>query len=95
MNTNACKQDHRYSDKLAVLPVDQGGTGRHICAGCAYDAGREAGRERRDTVNVDLSGLPQSQAGTVRHRSPHAAWALGYLDGVRESYALPAPIVPT
>jgi hypothetical protein len=22
----------------------------------------------------------------VRHKSPHAAWALGYMDGVRESY---------
>jgi hypothetical protein len=35
---------------------------------------------------LDFDTLPKSQAGNQRHKSPHAAWALGYLDGVRESY---------
>jgi hypothetical protein len=36
---------------------------------------------------LDLDGLPDSQAGTVRHKSPHAAYAQGYMDGVAQSYA--------
>jgi hypothetical protein len=34
-----------------------------------------------------LESLPESQAGTVRHKSPHAAFAKGYQDGVAQSYA--------
>jgi hypothetical protein len=81
-----CKKDHRYEQMFLQLPYDQGGDGRHRCAGCAYEAGLIAGRARAEQVNLDLDSLPGSQAGTVRHKSPHAAWALGYLNGVRESY---------
>jgi hypothetical protein len=85
-----CQEDHRYDERFeGQLPHDQGGAGRHHCAGCAYDAGRAAGRERSEAVLLDLDTLPKSQAGTVRHRSPHAAWALGYLHGIHESYGLP------
>jgi len=81
-----CTKDHRYKAQFEGLPYDQGGVGSHRCAGCAYERGFEAGRRREETVALDLDTLPESQAGTVRHRSPHAAWALGYLDGVRASY---------
>ncbi len=83
---NHCPKDHRYESKFASLPHDQGGAGRHKCAGCAYDRGFKAGLRRDESADLDLDSLPESQAGTVRHRSPHAAWALGYLDGVRASY---------
>ena len=35
---------------------------------------------------LSLDSLPESQAGTVRHKSPHAAYAAGYLAGVEDSY---------
>ena len=81
-----CKQEHRYEAKFDDLPHDQGGDGRHRCAGCAYERGFQDGVRRTETPVMDFDSLPKSQAGNVRHRSPHAAWALGYLDGVRESY---------
>jgi hypothetical protein len=81
-----CKKPHRYADVFDDLPEDQGGGGRHKCAGCAYERGLEEGRKRNESPELDLDSLPESQAGTVRHRSPHAAWAKGYQDGVAESY---------
>ena len=36
--------------------------------------------------NLNLDSLPYSQAGVVRHKSPHAGYALGYLHGVHKSY---------
>jgi hypothetical protein len=82
-----CQAQHRYDNEFADLPIDQGGHGRHKCAGCAYERGRSDGLARSERVDLDLDSLPLSQAGTVRHRSPHAAWALGYGEGVRQSYA--------
>lgn len=81
-----CDRPHRYDEMFEALPIDQGGRGRHRCAGCAYEAGFEAGRELREAFVLDLDGLPRSQGGTVRHKSPHAAFALGYLHGVLASY---------
>jgi hypothetical protein len=81
-----CQEDHRYWKVFESLPHDQGGTGRHACAGCAYQRGFHDGEARSETLTLALDTLPRSQAGSVRHRSPHAAYAQGYLDGVRKSY---------
>ena len=81
-----CDKDHRYAGKFDELPEDQGGAGRHRCAGCAYEKGFQDGLERKEQLDLSLDSLLESQAGTVRHRSPHAAYAMGYMDGVRESY---------
>lgn len=44
-------------------------------------------REQEDeTLHINLDSLPESQAGNVRHKSPHAAYAQGYLDGISSSY---------
>lgn len=83
-----CDKPHRYDHSFQELPDDQGGKGRHVCAACAYERGREAGRNREESPVLDFTSLPSSQAGTVRHKSPHAAWALGYLHGVQESYSV-------
>lgn len=82
----ACTRGHRYFMIFKDLPEDQGGAGRHHCAGCAYEKGYADGLKKKEVLNLDLASLPESQAGTVRHRSPHAAYALGYLHGVQESY---------
>ena len=81
-----CKKEHRYNPQYNDLPVDQGGEGRHRCAGCAYERGYEDGLKRKEQLDLNLDSLPASQAGTVRHKSPHAAYAAGYLAGVRDSY---------
>lgn len=82
-----CSSDHRYDQSFQQLPWDQGGAGRHRCAGCAYERGLRDGFARKEAIELDLGTLPLSQAGVVRHRSAHAAWALGYLDGVTQFYA--------
>jgi len=82
MNDRECTEQHRFDEKFATLPIDQGGAGRHRCAGCAYDLGFWHGYQRLENLRLDFDSLPYSQAGTVRHRSPHAAYALGYYEGV-------------
>jgi len=81
-----CDKDHRFWTTFGSLPHDQGGVGRHKCAGCAYEHGYADGLARREKLDISLDGLPESQAGSVRHRSPHAAYARGYYDGVHKSY---------
>jgi len=81
----ACKKDHSQIQRImAILPTDQGGVGRHKCAACAYEAGYEAGYNLNGTLSVDnvLENLEESQAKAQRHKSPHAAYALGYYHGV-------------
>ena len=82
----ACTKEHRYDIRFNDLPEDQGGAGRHRCAGCSYDRGYSDGLYRKEQLDLDLDSLPDSQAGTVRHKSPHAAYALGYQKGVEDSY---------
>jgi len=55
-----CKDGHRNEKKLAKLPIDQGGNGRHKCAGCAYDVGLQDGLQRKERIYIDLDSLPQS-----------------------------------
>ncbi len=79
-----CTKEHRYNDAFNNLARDQGG--RHKCVGYAYDLGYQVGLNQRERLHIDLDNLPNSQAGLVRHKSPYAAYAQGYLDGVHESY---------
>lgn len=81
----ACKKNHLKLEKeMEKIPTDQGGVGRHKCAACAYEAGYQAGYNLDETLSIDnvLINLEESQAGAQRHKSPHAAFALGYFDGV-------------
>lgn len=43
----ACNKIHRYDPLFNSLPFDQGGAGRHKCAGCAYDRGYQDGLNRQ------------------------------------------------
>lgn len=82
-----CQNQHRYNPDFERFPRDQSKfNGRHKCAGCAYDLGYSQGQSRSPSVNINYSTLPDSQAGSVRHRSVQAAFAQGYLDGVLASY---------
>lgn len=85
-----CKKDHsRVQSIMAELPTDQGGIGRHKCAACAYEEGFNAGQNLTEEINLNklLDSLEESQAKGQRHKSPHAAYARGYLDGVNKYYS--------
>jgi len=81
-----CQKEHRHWLSFQSLPIDQGGHGRHRCAGCAYERGYQAGLNRDEDLSLDLDSLDESQASIVRHKSPHAAFAQGYQDGIHASY---------
>lgn len=85
---STCQKEHRYDKFFERLPRDQGDFGRHKCAGCAYKAGYEAGlaRETLIDIEVEISKIEHSQAGSVRHKSPVVAFAQGYTDGLFEYY---------
>lgn len=84
---NQCNKPHKNKPAFNKLPNDQGQSrGRHRCCGCAYEQGFAIGRQRKLNVSFDYEQLPYNQAGTGRHKSVHAAFALGYSDGVQASY---------
>lgn len=66
--------------------MDRGGLGRRRCAGCAYDNGFLDGLERKERLHIDIENLPRDQDGPIRGKSPHAAYAIGYIDGLAESH---------
>ncbi len=85
----ACQKDHSSIQSImATLPYDQGGRGRHKCAACAYEKGYELGLQMAEDFSISevLDNLDESQAQNQRHKSPHAAFALGYLNGVKDAY---------
>lgn len=73
---------------MEKLPLDQGGKGRHKCAACAYEKGFNDGENLIENIDLEqlFNSLEDSQAKAQRHKSPHAAYAQGYLDGVKKSY---------
>ncbi len=82
-----CNSQHRYHPGFELLPEDQSKfNGRHKCAGCAYEQGYQMGERREQSISIDFASLPNSQAGTVRHKSVQAAFAEGYRDGLLASY---------
>ena len=85
----ACQKDHsNIQSVMTKLPVDQGGRGRHKCAACAYEKGYALGLQMAEDFCIAdiLDCLDDSQAQNQRHKSPHAAFALGYLKGVEDAY---------
>jgi len=87
----ACKKDHsNIQHIMAGMPIDQGGNGRHKCAACAYEKGLADGSQLKENIDLGtiLDNLEESQAKEQRHKSPHAAYAQGYLDGVKKYYGM-------
>lgn len=77
-----CQKHHRYYPEfLDLAPAQNNQDGRrHKCAGCAYIDGLSDalnGNQKRQ----DLSYLPESQAGTVRHKDAMQAYLEGYTYG--------------
>ena len=77
-----CQKQHRYRPEYGALPdaQDNQNGGRHICAGCAFELGVRDGVDG-GPQRTDLSFLPSSQAGTVRHKDAYEAYKAGYLYG--------------
>ena len=77
-----CTKLHRYLPDFSNLPIsqdDQSGD-RHKCAGCAYVEGLKDGLNGC-IPKTNLSHLPDSQAGTVRHKGAMEAYQMGYAEG--------------
>ncbi len=81
-----CNKHHRYLPDFNKLPEaqDNRNGGRHICAACAYEEGLHDALHG-NPPKTDLSHLPDSQAGTVRHKSAIDAYNLGYRYGKKVS----------
>ena len=91
IEVSICKKPHRYDNKFSTLNESQEyfmEGRRHQCAACAYELGYNAGNNLDEEINLGdlLNSLDESQAQAQRHKSPHAAYAKGYLDGVINSY---------
>ena len=84
--SSICNRDHRYLDEYDSLleAQDNRHGARHICAGCAYEEGLRDGLSGNDR-KTDLSHLPFSQAGTVRHKDAKEAYDKGYNEGRKRS----------
>lgn len=84
----SCKKDHsNISSILNGLSDEQYKTGRHKCAGCAYELGYQDGLKRLENVNIEqkMQSLEDSQAADQRHKSAQEAYALGYKNGLAAS----------
>ena len=79
-----CNKKHRYLKEYDKLPDAQDNQygDRHICAGCAYEEGLKDALEGNQQ-KVDISHLPYSQAGTVRHKGAIESYNLGYREGLK------------
>lgn len=87
MNTSICKETHRYDHIFEDLSEAQGGTGRHLCCGCAYEQGYDDAKAGRAT-NPRPDEWRVSQAGTVRHKDPYEAYREGYKNGSPRSSSI-------
>ena len=72
-----CTKPHRYWSVLDNLPISQADTGRHQCAGCAYEQGYDDFVEGR-RHHLSTNKLKDSQAGNARHKDVQDAYNLGY-----------------
>lgn len=82
-----CQKDHTSTDDIIKnIAIDQGGTGRHKCASCAYEWGFNDGQKgvKKQDINILNEILPYSQKGKRRHKSTEEAYNLGYLNGEKE-----------
>ena len=78
-----CQENHRYNPALESLSDDQSGSGRHKCAGCAYELGIKDGLNQNPIRN-NFDDLPESQAGTGRHKDVTEAYLAGYREGTNK-----------
>jgi hypothetical protein len=82
---------------LSKLHDSQAGIGRHKCTNCAYEKGFTAGvsgvanSEQSEKCNAGsaapisvLRALPESQAGSGRHKCTNCAYQKGYEDGLSD-----------
>lgn len=80
---NICNKQHRFLDSFSDLKDSQDNQkdGRHKCAGCAFVEGLKDALSVKQ-MKQDLTGvdIPDSQAGTVRHKDAYEAYKKGYAE---------------
>jgi len=81
----ACSKDHRYFSQFSALPYaqDDAKNDRHKCAGCAYAEGVKDALNGGQKSPTLPSCIPESQAGTVRHKDAYQAYCEGYQQGTK------------
>ena len=79
-----CSKNHRYFSQFSSLPYaqDDARNDRHKCAGCAYVNGVKDALNSLPLSPTLPSGIPDSQAGTVRHKDAYQAYREGYQLGM-------------
>lgn len=79
----ACSKKHRYLPDYNTLPIAQDDikNDRHKCAGCAYVEGLKDSLNNKPIATTLSQSIPESQAGTVRHKDAYEAYKLGYAYG--------------
>ena len=98
MAIEACNHGHTAPRAvLGELPESQAAPGRHACAICAYVLGQEQAlrpgtdpgvaetcKHGQGAPKAVISELPESQAGTGRHRCVVCAYAVGLTAGLAD-----------
>jgi len=76
----ACSKQHRYLPQWEDLSPAQDDTkkNRHKCAGCAYVEGLKDALNGNPEAQELSQNIPESQAGTVRHKDAYEAYKEGY-----------------
>ena len=80
-----CQKRHRFLNEFKQLSDSQDDqkSARHKCAGCAFLKGlQEALSGVQMAASLD-AGIPDSQAGTVRHKDAYEAYKQGYQEGMK------------
>jgi len=80
-----CSKSHRYLPEWGQLPdaQDDMQNDRHKCAGCAYLEGLKDALNGSPQAQSLSPGIPESQAGTGRHKDAYQAYKMGYQNGLR------------
>ncbi|MDD5022330.1 MAG: hypothetical protein PHR82_09420 [Endomicrobiaceae bacterium] len=78
-----CSKKHRYLPDFTKLSDAQDDTNndRHKCAECAYVEGIKDSLNNNPMAISLNPNIPESQAGTVRHKDAYEAYKLGYKYG--------------
>lgn len=79
----SCQKKHRFLKDFKALPDSQNDQkgGRHKCAGCAFIRGLLDALTNKQMASLLPTKIPDSQAGTVRHKDAYEAYKLGYAEG--------------
>lgn len=80
-----CQKQHRFLNEFKQLSDSQDDqkSARHKCAGCAFLRGLQDALGGVQMATSLDNNIPDSQAGTVRHKDAYEAYKQGYQEGMK------------